>query len=250
MGVHRGIMHEMKDIQSSLDHRRINIKKVGVKTVTYPVTVLDKAKSRQSTIATVNMYVNLPHQFKGTHMSRFLEILNQYHGAIDLQNFQNILQEMKIRLEAEAAHMEIEFPYFLTNGHSGEALNIRQYTCMMCGSMGEEHELELRLRVPISLPSNRSLQNSLPRSMGHWGEARVAVRFNTFMWIEDLVMEIEKCIDEEIAALAGVDQKLLSVESVTRRIGRGLSEINEIRWYSVRVENLCEDYSTFAMLES
>ncbi|SHO45626.1 GTP cyclohydrolase I [Desulfopila aestuarii DSM 18488] len=243
-------MEEMKDIQSSIDHRRINIKKVGVKTVSYPVTVLDKAKSRQNTIATVNMYVNLPHHFKGTHMSRFVEILNQFHGAIDLQNFQQILQEMKDRLDAEASHMEIEFPYFLSNGGFGETLNIRQYTCVMCGSLNSSPDLELRIKVPISLPINRTLQNSLPRSMGNWGHARVAVRFNTFMWIEDLITEIEKCIDGEILALASAEQKMLSVESVTRSIGTCLSDLKEIKNYSVRVENLCDDYSTFAMLES
>jgi len=243
-------MEEMKDIQSSIDHRRINIKKVGVKTVSYPVTVRDKAKSRQHTIATVNMYVNLPHHFKGTHMSRFVEILNQFHGAIDLQNFQQILQEMKDRLDAEASHMEIEFPYFLSNGGAGETLNIRQYTCVMCGTFNSVPDLELRIKVPISLPINRKLQNSLPRSMGNWGHASVAVRFNTFMWIEDLIVAIEKCIDDEILALSSAEQKILSVESVTRSIGTCLSDLKEIKSYSVRVENLCDDYSTFAMLES
>ena len=243
-------MEEMKDIQSSTDHRRINIKKVGVKTVSYPVTVRDKAKSRQHTIATVNMYVNLPHQFKGTHMSRFVEILNQYHGSVDLRNFQQILEEMKGRLDAEAAHMELEFPYFLTNGRKTENLNIRPYTCMMCGSISDEQDLELRITVPITLPCNRSMQNSLPRSMGSWGHAKVAVRFNTFMWIEDLIMEIERCIETEISALDVLEQKILSVESVTRSIGTCLAGLKEIRSYSVRVENLCEDYSTFAMIES
>jgi len=77
----------MKDIQSQLDHRRINIKKVGVKDITYPIMLLDKAKKLQRTVANFNMYVNLPHRFKGTHMSRFVEILNQYHGEIDIKNF-------------------------------------------------------------------------------------------------------------------------------------------------------------------
>ncbi|MDP3696339.1 MAG: GTP cyclohydrolase, FolE2/MptA family, partial [Desulfocapsaceae bacterium] len=89
----------MKDIQSELDHRRINIKKVGVKTISYPITVLDKARKCQHTVATVNMYVNLPHRFMGTHMSRFVEILNRFHGQIDLESFHHILEEMKERLE-------------------------------------------------------------------------------------------------------------------------------------------------------
>ncbi|MFV0438967.1 MAG: GTP cyclohydrolase, FolE2/MptA family [Desulfopila sp.] len=243
-------MEEMKDIQSSIDHRRINIKKVGVKTVSYPVTVLDKAKSRQNTIATVNMYVNLPHQFKGTHMSRFVEILNQYHGTIDLLNFREILQEMKKRLDAEASHMEIEFPYFLTNGASSDSLNIRPYTCVMCGSLADEEDLELRIEIPISLPTSRTCQNSLPCSTGKWGYARVAVRFTTFMWIEDLITEIEKSIDREIEVGSAKDKNVLSVESVTRSIGTCLAGLAKIKSYSVRVENLCDDYSTFAMLDS
>ncbi|WP_136796627.1 MULTISPECIES: GTP cyclohydrolase I FolE2 [Desulfosediminicola] len=241
----------MKDIQSQVDHRRINIKKVGVKTVSYPVTVLDKAKSHQQTIATVNMYVNLPHCFKGTHMSRFVEILNQYHGAIDLRNFHQILEEMKHRLEAQASHMEIEFPFFLTNGKSKESLNTRKYQCMMCGSFDQEQELEFRITVPIALPMSKEyVQNSLPRSTGNWGNAEIAVRFNTFMWIEDLINEIESCIAREIEAVAEASQNILSVEAVTRGIGTCLNTLKGIKSYAVRVENLSDDYSTFAMLES
>lgn len=240
----------MKDIQNSVDNRRINIKKVGVKTVSYPVTVRDKAKSKQNTIATVNMYVNLPHHFKGTHMSRFVEILNQHHGAIDLKNFHEILQVMKEKLDAEASHMEMEFPYFLSNRANGESLNIRQYTCMMCGSFAEDPDLELTITVPISLPMNRSHQDSLPRSSGNWGNAKVSVRFSNFMWIEDLIMEIEKSIAQELAILGEDMHRLLSVESVTRSIGQCLSVLKEIKSYTVRVENLCEDYSTFAILDS
>jgi len=94
----------MKDIQSLRDHRRINIRKVGVKTISYPITVLDREKRIQQTVATVNMYVNLPHRFKGTHMSRFVEILNQFHGRCNLRDFHRILQEMKERLTR--AYME------------------------------------------------------------------------------------------------------------------------------------------------
>ncbi len=240
----------MKDIQSQVDHRRINIKKVGVKTISYPVTVRDKAKSRQQTIATVNMYVNLPHRFKGTHMSRFVEILNQFHGAIDLRNFHLILEEMKERLEAEASHLEIAFPYFLRNGRTDESLTVRHYNIMVCGSLGDDQDLEFRVDVPISLPISEHKMSTLPRSMGNWGVARIAVRFNTFMWIEDLIVAIEKRIEHELEALAGEGQKVLSVERVTRGLGACLQELQEVKSYSVSVENLCDNYSTFAQLDS
>ncbi|PIE66083.1 MAG: hypothetical protein CSA26_01890, partial [Desulfobacterales bacterium] len=88
----------MKDVQSLHDSRRINIRKVGVKNISYPITLLDKSHKTQQTVASVNMYVNLPHRFKGTHMSRFVEILNQFHGRFNLETLQLILQEMKERL--------------------------------------------------------------------------------------------------------------------------------------------------------
>lgn len=240
----------MKDIQSQVDHRRINIKKVGVKTVSYPVTVRDKAKSKQHTVAKVNMYVNLPHRFKGTHMSRFVEILNQYHGSIDLQNFHTILGEMKQRLDAEASHMEIEFPYFLQHSEADEALKIRQYTCLVSGSLKNEQDLEFRITIPVSLPIAQQKVSALPRSMGNWGKVYASIRFNTFMWIEDVIMAIEECIEKEIAELSEPDKNGLSVEGVTQTIGNCLHELKEIKSYSVRVENLGEDYSTYAMLES
>lgn len=240
----------MKDIQSQVDNRRINIKKVGVKTISYPVTVLDKAKSKQQTIATVNMYVNLPHRFKGTHMSRFIEILNQYHGAIDLRNFHLILQEMKERLDAEASHMEIEFPYFLSNGKSDESLTVHRYNCMMCGSLNSESDLEFRVSLPIYLPIQKARTSTLPRSTGNWGNAVVSVRFNTFMWIEDLILEMEKRIAREIDTLSEDKDSILSVEAVTRALGECLGELEEVQTYTVTVENLCDDYSTFAMMES
>ena len=96
----------MNDIQNQADHRKIEINKVGVKNIRYPITVLDKAKGVQHTVANVNMYVDLPHQFKGTHMSRFIEILNKFKGDISIKNFSNILTEMKQRLkEIGRAHV-------------------------------------------------------------------------------------------------------------------------------------------------
>src|SRR4030065_2977975 len=103
----------MNDIQSQRDHRKIEINKVGVKNIRYPITVLDKAKGVQHTVASVNMFVDLPHRFKGTHMSRFVEILNKYKGDIAIKTFSKILMEVKKKLRAKTAHLEVEFPYFI-----------------------------------------------------------------------------------------------------------------------------------------
>jgi GTP cyclohydrolase IB len=241
----------MKDIQSQLDHRRVDIKKVGVKTICYPITVLDKAKKRQHTVATVNMYVNLPHRFKGTHMSRFVEILNHFHGEIDLNSFHRILEEMKKRLQAEAAHMEISFPYFLRKENNSESLQACRYECQMHGSLGNTDELELQFVVPISLPVNMQKIASLPSSLGHWGNAVITVRFRHFVWIEDLIILVEKGILDVQQEGDGCNHDItLSVEGLAGRLADRLSSLNEIKWYSVTVENLGEGYSTFAATES
>ena len=231
----------MKDIQNLRDYRCINIRKVGVKTISYPITVLDRAKRIQQTVATVNMYVNLPHRFKGTHMSRFVEILNRFHGRCNLHDFHRILQEMKERLEAEAAHLEIEFPYFPQTDHPGSDIGIDRYLCRMHGSLEQDDDLVLEIDVPIHLPDGNPARGELPRSMGRWGRASVAVRFFRFIWIEELIELVEDSL-AEYAATAG------SVESVCRTVGSVLADHPDIRWFQVVVENLAHGYSTFASI--
>lgn len=240
----------MKDIQSQLDHRRVNIKKVGVKTISYPITVLDKENNRQNTIASVNMYVNLPHKFKGTHMSRFIEILNRFHGEIDLNSFQNVLEEMKQRLEAEASHVEISFPYFLRKDNTIGYLKSCRYDCQMHGSLEENGKLEFRVVIPIFLPLKKQKMEGMPRSLGHWGNCIITVQFNRFIWIEDLIMLVEKVIFSAQQQDNLDVNDVHTVESLTGKISEKLSTQKELKWYSVTVENLGEGYSTFAFLES
>jgi GTP cyclohydrolase I len=222
----------MKDIQNLQDDRRISIRKVGVKTISYPITVLDRQKKLQHTVATVDMYVNLPHRFKGTHMSRFVEILNRFHGKFDLQKFHLILQEMKDQLDAEAAHLEVRFPYFLERTPE-EGSGMERYECRLHGSLQECDDLVMELNVPITLP----------KSMGRWGYAQVSVRFNEFIWLEDLISKVQQAIR------AGSEQ-LASVESLCGQLGDTLKSTSEISWFRVEVENLANGCSTFATVES
>ncbi len=240
----------MKDIQNQEDHRRINIKKVGVKTISYPITVLDKAHSRQDTVASVNMYVNLPHHFKGTHMSRFVEILNRFHGAIDIGRFHDILEEMKEKLEAQAAHIEMSFAYFLSDPGSVKGLKSRRYECCMHGSLEENDDLEFRVVVPVSIPIEQQKNEGLPRSFGHWGHAVIAVRFRNFIWIEDLITLVEKAIETAYNAISAPGVKSMSVESLSQQIAGSLEREEAIKSFSLKVENLAEGYSTFAAIES
>lgn len=241
----------MKDTQSLPDDRRIDIRKVGVKNITYPITVLDKSRRLQRTVATVNMYVNLPHHFKGTHMSRFVEILNRFHGQIDLKSFHRILEEMKTRLQAEAAHVEIEFPYFLKRPtNSGSAVGIGEYRCRMHGSLGDQDDLILTIQVPISPPLPAQRANGLPRSLGHWGMAEISLRFTRFIWIEDLIGMVEEVTAHHLAwPIIPASPRDLSVEKMAKALGRTFSDHPDISWFVVTVENLAEGFNTFASLE-
>ncbi len=252
----------MKDIQSQRDHRRINIQKVGVKDITYPIMVLDKAKKLQRTVANFNMFVNLPHRFKGTHMSRFIEILNQFHGEFDIKNLRLILDEMKTRLDAESAHLEIEFPYFVKQKMSNaNAIGIGGYQCKMLGVLDESYELELQISVPITSPLRMCNGEGLPRSPGHWGNAVISIQYRNFIWIEDIIQMVEEVIGqsrfiqgrEDSKSLPATDhlpqETILSVEKIAKALGSKFSANNDILIFSVTVENLSEGYKTFAILD-
>jgi GTP cyclohydrolase I len=231
----------MKDIQNLHDTRRIDIRKVGVKHVAYPIMVLDKASSTQQTVARVNMYVNLPHRFKGAHMSRFVEILNRFHGAFNLTTFHLILEEMKLRLVAEAAHLEIDFPYFFRGGQVGRPDGMVRYDCRLHGSLASELDLVVEVDVPVSLPG-RDDAAAMPALSGLWGVITVAVRMKSFLWIEDLIALIE----QGGGAPPGQSQ---TVESLCRRVSSVLLERQAFDWYKVVVKNFASGYSAFASAE-
>src|SRR5580658_1680656 len=108
-----GVSAKMQDKQNERDHRELRIDKVGVRGLRFPIQLKDKARVLQNTIATIGMYVDLPKEFKGTHMSRFIEVLNAHGNIVHVQNIPDILHAMQKKLNAATSHIEIEFPYFM-----------------------------------------------------------------------------------------------------------------------------------------
>src|SRR5262245_27237300 len=104
---------QIEDVQGRADSRRIPINKVGIKDVYHPIRVKDRSRGEQHTIANFNMYVALPHDFKGTHMSRFVEVLHGNEREISVESFRNVLVEMTEKLDAQSGHIEMTFPYFV-----------------------------------------------------------------------------------------------------------------------------------------
>lgn len=233
----------MKDIQSEHDSRRINIRKVGVKSITYPIILLDKASKTQNTLAQMNMYVNLPHRFKGTHMSRFVEILHGFHGQFNLKTCHLILEEMKRRLDAEAAHLEITFPYFLTNTSDTHGPGMDRYDCRLHGSLTDTFDLVVAVDVPVGIATSGDTGHT-----GHSGPAdlwfliTVAVRMRRFLWLEDLIGLVKDSV------LTTASQEA-NVETVCRWVSGVLDGNDSFSWYKVVVKKVVNGYSTNASSE-
>ncbi len=240
---------ELKDIQSLPDHRHIEIDKVGIKGIRYPVSVLDRRKGVQHTVAVINMYVDLPHHFKGTHMSRFVAILNEYRHEIHIKKIPRILQEMRTRLCAKVAHLEIDFPFFLEKeAPVSKALALMEYGCKIVGSLGEDFkDLVLEVRVPVMTVCPCSKEISARGAHNQRGLVRVRVRFRRFVWIEELIEIVEKCGSSPVyPLLKRPDEKFVTeyaydhpmfVEDVVREVCRHLLEHPAITWFAVEAEN-------------
>lgn len=252
----------MKDIQKQKDFRKIEINKVGVKNIKYPITVLDKAKGVQHTVASVNMYVDLPHRFKGTHMSRFVEILNKYKGDISIKNFSKILSEMKRKLRAKSAHLEVEFPYFIEKeAPVSKAKSLMEYICRFCGSSNEKNDFYVGVVVPVTTVCPCSKEISEFGAHNQRSMVTVNLRFKKFIWIEDIIQLIEECASCDLySILKRPDEKYVTekaykkpmfVEDVVREIASKLRKDKNIIWFTVESENFesIHNHSAYAFVE-
>jgi GTP cyclohydrolase I len=252
----------MEDIQNSKDFRNIDIDQVGVKGIRYPITVLDKDMGEQQTVAEINMYVNLPRYYKGTHMSRFVEILNEHARRISLQNFSEILEEMKKRLNAESAHMEITFPYFINKSAPVTGIEgLMEYKCTFKGSLNSGSDLVIMICVPISTLCPCSKEISDYGAHNQRGEVRLQVRFKKFVWIEDLIKLVEESASIDVySVLKREDEKFVTetafnnpmfVEDVVRDIAVKLNNDSNITWFSVESENheSIHNHNAYAYIE-
>ena len=253
----------MVDVQNLKDHRNIDIQKVGVKGIKYPIIVLDKANGTQHVNAAINMYVNLPHHFKGTHMSRFVEILNEYRGQINIKTFRKILCKMKEKLKAESAHIEINFPYFVEKtAPVSKAKSLMEYQCSFCGeNNGKKDDFIVGISVPVTTACPCSKEISDAGAHNQRSTVKVNLKFEKFFWIEDIIRLVEKSASSEIfSLLKRADEKYVTeeayknpmfVEDVVRTIAEKLNKIPNFTWYSVEAENMesIHNHNVYACIE-
>ena len=253
----------MIDIQNQMDDRNIDIKKVGVKGLKYPITVLDRDRGTQPVNAKINMYVNLLHRFKGTHMSRFVEVLNEIREQVNIRTFHSILEKIRVKLHAESAHIEIEFPYFIekTAPRSG-AKSLMEYRCQFLGTCTDSAmDFVVGMVVPVTTVCPCSKEISRSGAHNQRSIVTVRLRFRKFFWIEDVIKLIEESASGEVfSLLKRVDEKFLTekgyenpmfVEDVVRNVAGRLSQDPNFTWYSVEAENFesIHNHSAYACVE-
>lgn len=249
----------MIDIQSERDNRDVPLQKVGIKGLEYPIRVLDKRNKTQITSAVVDLFVNLPHHFKGTHMSRFIEIFHKYHSDLSMRQFLALLQEIRKRLEAERAFGTISFPFFMekkapVSGQSGMMAYRCTYEGQVCAT-GENHFF-VSVDVPVTTLCPCSKAISEYGAHNQRGMVRVKLESSGFFWIEDVIALVEGAASSGLySVLKRSDEKFVTerayenprfVEDVVREVylalqnfpgGDGAQGQGFFRWFSVEAEN-------------
>jgi len=262
MDQHAKILDDIPDIQSSRDNRHISIDKVGIKDIRHPIVVRDRNGGEQHTVARFNMYVNLPHDFKGTHMSRFVEILNQHEYEITVKSFKTMLEEMTHVLNAESGHIEMSFPYFITKSAPVSGVkSVMDYEVAFIGQMkNKRSSLQIKVVVPVTSLCPCSKNISEYGAHNQRSHITACVRTRSFLWIEDLIEMVEKVASCELyGLLKRPDEKFVTeraynnpkfVEDMVRDVAVVFNEDERIAAYTVESENFesIHNHSAYAML--
>ena len=255
----------MPDVQASTDTRRVPIDKVGVKNITYPITLhCPVTGGVQHTVAQVNMYVGLPHHQKGTHMSRFLEVLNRHHGEIRSDQVMDVCHDMIGRLEAQDAHLELKFPYFIHKKapvtQTPGMLDIQ--VTFECISNGVD-DFVLGIKVPATslCPCSKEIAQYGAHNQRCEMEVRVRFASGKSMWIEELFDLVERAASCPVyAVLKRPDEKYVTevaydnpkfVEDIVRDLSLSLDRESRVAWYQVMSENFesIHNHNAYAFIE-
>lgn len=254
---------DIEDVQGRADPRNLAINKVGICDIRHPVSITQRAGGHQSTVATFGMYVNLPHEFKGTHMSRFVQILNAHEHQITLESFKAMLGEMTDRLESNNGHIEMTFPYFVdkyapVTGEKG----VMDYEVSFIGDRVDERtDMQVEVKVPVTTLCPCSKDISDYGAHNQRSRITIRVKAHEFFWAEELIDIAESegsC--ELFGILKRIDEKAVTerayenpkfVEDVVRDIATRLNEDERFRSYRVESENFesIHNHSAYAMIE-
>ena len=252
------------DVQNSADTRHLPINKVGIKAIRHPVKLKDRNGGVQHSIATFNMYVELPHNFKGTHMSRFVEILNEHETEISVESFESILREMVQRLEADVGHVEMSFPYFINKAAPISGVkSLMDYEVVFLGEVRKDGSYKQTTKIIVPVTSLCPCSKKISERGAHNQRSHVTVTATTndLVWIEELVRMVE---DQASCELYGLlkrpDEKYVTeraydnpkfVEDMVRDVAAVFNADPRIDAYIVESENFesIHNHSAYALIE-
>jgi GTP cyclohydrolase IB len=253
----------IEDVQGRADSRRIPINKVGIKDVYHPIRVKDRSRGEQHTIANFNMYVALPHNFKGTHMSRFVEVLHRNEREISVESFRDILIEMTQKLDAESGHIEMDFPYFVMK--KAPVSGVESLMDYKASLIGEFHggEAELWLKVVVAATSLCPCSKKISNYGAHNQRSHITIkaRVEGHIWLEELIDIAEQEASCEVyGILKRPDEKYVTeraydnpkfVEDIVRDVAVRLNAEERVRAYVVEAENFesIHNHSAYALIE-
>jgi GTP cyclohydrolase I len=253
----------MPDVQSSSDTRRVAIDRVGVKDVVYPMRLETRSGGEQSTVATINMYVALPQEQKGTHMSRFLEVLNEYsETSFRPKDIPAITRAIKERLQAQEAHFQASFTYFIEKAApvTGQKGLMNYEVSFECAANSHE---DFIMTVAAPATSLCPCSKEISEYGAHNQRCRIeaSVRMKGSMWIEDLAALLEGAASHPVyAVLKRPDEKFVTekayenpkfVEDIIRDLAIALDDEDRIEWYSISSENFesIHSHNAYAQIE-
>ena len=253
----------VEDVQGLADTRRIPINKAGIKDIFHPVRVKDRSGGEQHTIANFNMYVYLPHNFKGTHMSRFVEILHQHERELSVDSFRAMLKEMVARLDAETGHIEMTFPYFVMKKAPVSGVqSLLDYQATLVGEIRRERvDTWIKVVVPVTSLCPCSKRISDYGAHNQRSHVTIAARIHDHVWIEELIDIAEQEASCEVyGILKRPDEKYVTeraydnpkfVEDMVRDVAVRLNADDRIRAYVVESENFesIHNHSAYALIE-
>ncbi len=251
------------DVQNLQDTRRLAIDQVGIKSIRHPVKVRERSGGVQHTIANFNMYVRLPHHFKGTHMSRFVEILNAHEREISVATFKRMLGEMVEKLEAQSGRIEMTFPYFVNKAAPvSKVKSLMDYEVSFIGDVDQDKQrFTMKVLVPVTSLCPCSKKISAYGAHNQRSHVTVTAHTNGFVWIEDIVDVVERQASCELyGLLKRPDEKLVTeraydnpkfVEDMVRDVAAVLNQDERIEWYVVESENFesIHNHSAYALIE-
>ena len=260
--VSRPTVPEIEDVQSHADTRRLPINRVGIKDISHPVRVRDRSAGEQHTIATFNMYVSLPHNFKGTHMSRFVEILHT-EREISVESFRTMLETMTNRLEADAGHIEMSFPFFVMKKAPVSGVeSLMNYQASLIGERRNGRtEMWVRVVVPVTSLCPCSKKISDYGAHNQRSHVTINAKLRTHMWIEELIEVAEREASSELyGILKRPDEKYVTeraydnpkfVEDMVRDVATRMNADERIAAYVVESENFesIHNHSAYALIE-